>query len=120
MGSPGGGAGGASMAPAPEPSVMTSPVALSVSATAISGEERGSVRVAAVATARANSTKNPSPRIDPRERPADPGWNGKEGTTSGIKNEENPRSVGPKNPLFFLYSPINAEPGEQRSLHRYL
>ena len=69
---------------------------------------------------RANSTKNPESRIDPRERPADPDWTGKEGTTIGIKNEENPRSVGPKNPLFFLYSPINAEPGEQRSLHRYL
>ena len=55
-----------------------------------------------ISIGRANSTKIPSPRIDPRERPADPGWTGKEGKTSGIKNEENPRSVGPKNPLFFL------------------
>ena len=39
--------------------------------------------------ARANSTKNPSPRIDPRERPADPGWNGKEGTKARIKKEPN-------------------------------
>ena len=51
---------------------------------------------------RANLTKNPSPRIDPGERPADPGWNGKRGTTSRKKNEANPQSLGQRNPLFFL------------------
>ena len=53
-------------------------------------------------TSGANLTKNPSPRIDPGERPADPGWNGKRGTTSRKKNEANPQSLGQENPLFFL------------------
>ena len=51
--------------------------------------------------ARANSTKNPSPRIDPRERPADPGWNGKEGTKARIKKEPNAQVLCRKNLDFF-------------------
>jgi hypothetical protein len=50
---------------------------------------------------RANSTKNPSPRIDPRERPADPGWNGKEGTKARIKKEPNAQVLCRKNLDFF-------------------
>ena len=53
-------------------------------------------------TGRENLTKNPSPRIDPGERPADLGWNGKRGTTSRKKNEANPQSLGQENPLFFI------------------
>ena len=63
MGTPGGGAGAALMVPAAEPSVMTSPVALSVSAIAISGEG-GPVRAAAVATAMSEAA--PIGWVDPR------------------------------------------------------
>ena len=63
MGTPGGGAGAAPMVPAAESSVTTSPVALSVSAIAISGEG-GSVRVAAVATAMSEAA--PIGWVDPR------------------------------------------------------
>ena len=51
---------------------------------------------------RANSTKIPSPRIDPGERPTDPGWRGKEGTASGIKNKEGAQSLGKKKTLTFF------------------
>ena len=64
-------------------------------------------------TVRANLTKNPSPRIDPGERPADPGWNGKRGTTSRKKNEANPQSLGQENPLFFLGA-TRQPPGARR------
>ena len=42
---------------------------------------------------RENSTKIPSPRIDPGERPTGPGWRGKEGTASGVKNKEGAQSL---------------------------
>ena len=56
---------------------------------------------------RANLTKNPSPRIDPGERPVDPGWNGKRGTTSKKKKKANPQSLGRKNRHFFLNAHFN-------------
>ena len=54
---------------------------------------------------RANSTKIPSPRIDPGERPTGPGWRGKEGAASGIKNKEGAQSLGKKNPRFVSLAP---------------
>ena len=40
-------------------------------------------------TSRGNSTKTPRPRMDPAERPTDPGRRGKEGSKGGIKKEPN-------------------------------
>ena len=74
--------------------------------TALSSERRhSSAQIAPVSrpspNIRANSTRNPSPRIDPRERPADPGWNGKEGTKARIKKEPNAQVLCRKSLDFF-------------------
>ena len=53
----------------------------------------------------ANSTKIPSPRIDLGGQPTDPGWRGKEGTASGIKNNEGAQSLGKKTITFFPLAP---------------
>ena len=45
-------------------------------------------KILLVLLTRANLTKNPSPRIDPGESPADAGWNGKRGTTSRKKTKQ--------------------------------
>ena len=58
-----------------------------------------------VCSARANSTKIPSPRIDLGGQPTDPGWRGKEGTASGIKNNEGAQSLGKKTITFFPLAP---------------
>ena len=50
---------------------------------------------------RGNSTKIPSPRMDPAERPTDPGRRGKEGSKGGIKKEPNAQVLCRKNLDFF-------------------
>jgi hypothetical protein len=50
---------------------------------------------------RGNSTKIPSPRMDPAERPTDPGRRGKEGPKGGIKKEPNAQVLCRKNLDFF-------------------
>ena len=50
---------------------------------------------------RANSTKIPSPRKNPAERPTDPGRRGKEGSKGGIKKEPNAQALCRKNLDFF-------------------
>ena len=51
--------------------------------------------------ARANSTKNPSPRQNPTERPTDPARCGKGGSKGGIKEEPNAQALCRKNLDFF-------------------
>ena len=50
---------------------------------------------------RANSTKNPSPRQNPTERPTDPARCGKGGPKGGIKEEPNAQALCRKNLDFF-------------------
>ena len=50
---------------------------------------------------RANSTKNPSPRQNPTERPTDPARCGKGGSKGGIKEELNAQALCRKNLDFF-------------------
>ena len=72
---------------------------------ALAKARRGQVYVQFIIISRSGGnliTKNPSPRIDPGECPADSGWNGKRGTISRNKNEANPQSLGQETPLFFL------------------
>ena len=48
-----------------------------------------------------NSTKPPSPRMDPAERPTDPGRRNQEGSKGGIKKEPNAQVLCRKKPRFF-------------------
>ena len=50
---------------------------------------------------RANSTKNPSPRQNPTERPTDPARCGKGGSKGGIKEEPNAQALCRKHLDFF-------------------
>ena len=52
-------------------------------------------------SSRANSTKNPSPRQNPTERPTDPARCGKGGSKGGIKEEPNAQALCRKNLDFF-------------------
>ena len=65
-------------------------------------------------SSRANSTKIPSPRIDLGGQPTDPGWRGKEGTASGIKNNEGAQSLGKKTITFFPWRHTTAARRETR------
>ena len=49
---------------------------------------------------RGNSTKIPSPRMDPAERPTDPGRRGKEGPKGGIKKNQTRRCYAEKPSIF--------------------
>ena len=63
---------------------------------------------------RANATEIPSPRIDPGERPTDPGSRGKEGAASRIKNKEGAQSLGKKTLTFFPWRHTTAARCESR------
>ena len=68
--------------------------------------------------ARANSTKIPSPRMDPAERPTDPRRSGKEGPKGRIKKEPNSQALCRKNLDFFLddrQTPARREARNHRS-----
>ena len=63
---------------------------------------RGANRAnSAIFKVRANSTKNPSPRQNPTERPTDPARCGKGGSKGGIKEEPNVQALCRKNLDFF-------------------
>jgi hypothetical protein len=67
---------------------------------------------------RANSTKIPSPRMDPAERPTDPRRSGKEGPKGRIKKEPNSQALCRKNLDFFLddrQTPARREARNHRS-----
>ena len=64
-----------------------------------------------------NSTKMPSPRMDPAERPMDPGRRGNEGSNGGIKKEPNAQAYV-ENPRLFLgdrQTPARREARNHRS-----
>ena len=67
---------------------------------------------------RANSTKIPSPRMDPAKRPTDPRRSGKEGPKGRIKKEPNSQALCRKTLDFFLddrQTPARREARNHRS-----
>ena len=56
---------------------------------------------ASITGSRGNSTKIPSPRMGPAERPTDPGRRGKEGSKGGIKKRTKRAGAMPKKNDFF-------------------